>query len=104
MWSNPQMDSSRDPTFEWSSWAPTRTYTRGSVTVRARYIGCVGVWSPLLTKEKPQAGMGIAPKELGMVKRGSSLQGTYYGISCTLATALPPRWRSAGGCACKHLS
>lgn len=41
--------------------------------------GCIGVWLPLLTKGRPHAGTGIAPKELGTVKRGSSRQVTYYG-------------------------
>ncbi|HTX62293.1 MAG TPA: hypothetical protein VMD28_01550 [Acidimicrobiales bacterium] len=41
--------------------------------------GCLDVWPPLLTKEKPVAGSGVAAKELGTVKRGASLQVTYYG-------------------------
>ncbi len=41
--------------------------------------GCLGLWSALLTKGKPLAGAGIVAKELGTVKRGSSLQVTYYG-------------------------
>ncbi len=40
---------------------------------------CLKLWPPLLTKTKPQAGPGIVAKELGTVKRGTSLQVTYYG-------------------------
>lgn len=41
--------------------------------------GCTGLWPPLYTKGKPRAGKGLAEKELGTVKRGSSLQVTYDG-------------------------
>jgi predicted lipoprotein with Yx(FWY)xxD motif len=41
--------------------------------------GCIGLWPLLLTKGKPEAGTGIVAKELGTLKRGSSLQVTYYG-------------------------
>jgi predicted lipoprotein with Yx(FWY)xxD motif len=40
---------------------------------------CLALWPPVLTKGKPQAGAGVVAKELGTMKRGSSLQVTYYG-------------------------
>lgn len=41
--------------------------------------GCIGLWPLLTTKGEPEAGTGIVAKELGTLKRGSSLQVTYHG-------------------------
>jgi predicted lipoprotein with Yx(FWY)xxD motif len=46
----------------------------------ACYGGCAGVWPPLLTEGKPQAGEGAMASKLGTVKRSDgTVQVTYAG-------------------------